>query len=171
MKKSVLFLFVLIPFIYSGCGKGIEPEPEKIREGFGGNIIFSGEWPDSVTRTHIVVFKDPLLAASDFNAFNLAFVGLNIPKGTVILNYSTLDSALYPVNTKLQAGTYSYIAVAQQSTLNLTLNRSDWFVAGVFYVPGDSTIPGMITVRKGEFLDNIDIRCDFNNPPPQPPGE
>ncbi len=170
MKKEVLAVIFCLIMILSGCGKGIEPEPEKVQEGFGGRITFTGNWPDSITRTHLVVFKDPLLAPSDFNAFNLAFVSIEIPYGTTAFNYSTLDSALYPVNVKLPAGTYSYVAVAQQKTVNLTLNRQDWFVAGVYFIPGDSITPGNVTVYSGEYINSIDIICDFNNPPQQPPG-
>jgi hypothetical protein len=168
--KNYIIIPVCLFLILSGCGKGIEPEPEKKEEGFGGQITFTGTWPDSITRTHIVVFKNPLISASDFNALNLAYVSLEIPYGTTIFNYSTLDSALFPVNTKLATGVYSYVAVAQQKTINITLNREDWFVAGIYYVPADTLTPGIVTVRSGEFSENINIICDFNNPPPQPPG-
>lgn len=170
MKKQVLAVIFCLLIILSGCGKGIEPEPEKTQEGFGGRITFIGTWPDSITRTHLVVFKDPLIMPSDFNAFNLAFVSLEIPFGITSFTYSTLDSALYPVNVKLPAGTYSYVAVAQQKTLNLTLNRQDWFVAGAYFISGDSITPGIITIHSGEFKNGVDIICDFNNPPQQPPG-
>ena len=60
--------------------------------------------------------------------------------------------------------------MAQSKTVDLSLKRSDWFVAGVYYSPGDSTNPGQITITEGVILDSINIICDFDNPPPQPPG-
>jgi hypothetical protein len=153
-----------------GCGKGIEPEPERQPEGFGGTIFFSGQWPQNVTRTHIVAFKNPLNTPNDFNAFNLGYVSLEIPFGVSEFNYSTLDSAIFPINTRLQAGTFSYIGVAQQTTVNLTLNRADWFVIGIYTLPGNDSIPGSVIVPPGEYIDNINIYCDFSSPPPQPPG-
>jgi hypothetical protein len=51
-----------------------------------------------------------------------------------------------------------------------TLNRKDWIVIGLFYSENDSTNPGKIKVNRGQFIDNVNIDCDFNNPPPQPPG-
>jgi hypothetical protein len=168
MKYLYMLLFAILT-VY-GCGKGIEPEPEREAEGFGGKILFSGAWPDSVTRTHLVVFKDPLLTEGDFNIFNLAFVSMEIPYSVNEHNYSSLDSALFPINNKIQDGTYRYVAVAQQKTPELTLNRSDWFVVGVFYSTGDTLNPGTLVIRPDQFTDGINIICDFSNPPPQPPG-
>jgi len=169
MKYLLLALIAFITII-SGCGKGIEPEPEEVSEGFGGTVYFIGEWPDSITRTHIVVFKSPLLSEADFNAFNLAYVSTEIPYGTAQFNYSSLDSSLFPINSKISSGTYYYVSVAQQKTVNLTLNRSDWFVAGVYYNQGDTLIPGTLVIPEGGFTGNVNIYSDFNNPPPQPPG-
>ena len=70
-QVSKLSLFLIVVIFYS-CDKGIEPLPSNdLRTGFGGRITFIGQWPDSVTRTHLVVFKDPLISVSDFNVFNL----------------------------------------------------------------------------------------------------
>jgi hypothetical protein len=165
-SSKLIILFVSILTIQ--CGKGIEPEPEKQPEGFGGTVYFAGEWPQNVTRTHIVVFKNPLVTPADFNALNLAYVSMEIPYGVQEFNYSTLDSAIFPVNIKLQAGTYSYLAVAQQTTPVITLSRADWYVAG-FYSAGNDSLPGTVTFSPGQYRDQVNIFCDFNAPPPQPP--
>jgi hypothetical protein len=168
------FLRVLIILIVSisaiQCGKGIEPEPEMREAGFGGMIFFSGDWPENVTRTHIVAFKNPLNNGADFNAFNLGYVSFEIPYGVTEFRYSTLDSSLFPINEELKPGTYSYVAVAQQTTEELTLNRADWYVTGIYLQPESDSIPGVISFQEGEFLDNVNIYCDFASPPPQPPG-
>lgn len=169
--KYYLYAIIIFAALITGCGKGIEPEPEKTNEGMGGKVLFKGVWPDSISRTHIVIFKTPLTSSADFNIANIAYVSLEIPYGVTEYSFSTADSCIFPINAKLSAGTYSYIAVAQQKTQNLTLNRADWFVAGVYYAPGDSLNPGIIKVNSGQFIGNINITCDFNNPPPQPPGE
>jgi hypothetical protein len=167
--RKIYQLLLVITFLFFGCGKGIEPEPEKDVEGFGGKVTFTGQWSPDVTRTHIVAFKQPLNSAADFNILNLAYVSLEIPYGVNEFFYSTPDSAIFPINTKVPAGTYSYIAVAQQVSDSLSLSRADWFVVGVYY-GSDSTSPGIVTVEPGEYRDNINIHVDFNSPPPQPPG-
>jgi hypothetical protein len=170
MRKKYL-ITLIIPVIFYACDKGIEPLPEEERgTGFGGKISFIGQWPDSVTRTHLVVFKDPLNAVADFNIFNLRFVSNEIPFGTLEYNYSSLDSSVIPGEGEFQQGDYAYVAVAQQTTVDVSLNRNDWFVVGVFYKDGDTTQPGILTIPPDTFVDNINITCDFNNPPPQPPG-
>ena len=174
IKKLFLNLFfcgIVLCLSGGSCDHGIEPKPIVAEPpGFGGTITFSGEWPDSITRTHIVVFKDPLLSASDFNIFNLKFVSNEIPFGTRTYVYSSRDSSFVPGTGLFEPGTYAYVAVAQQFTENLSLLRRDWFVAGVYYANGDTTQPGTLVIPDSTFIQFINITCDFNNPPPQPPG-
>ncbi|NWF89503.1 MAG: hypothetical protein HXY50_08575 [Ignavibacteriaceae bacterium] len=162
--KSLLPIILLSVFLFS-CGEGIAPEPIK-QTGFSGSVTFVGDWPLGVTRTHIVVFKDPLLTAGDFNAFNLKFVSVEIPYGSTVFNYNSADTAVVPIGE----GEFSYVAVAQQKTLNVSLNRKDWFVVGVYYAGGDTTKPGKLTIPQNTLVRGININCDFNNPPIQPPG-
>ncbi len=165
------YLFFILIIFLAGCDKGIAPVSEETQQaGFSGTINFIGTWPDSVKRTHIVVFKDPLNSAADFNAFNLRYVSLDIPFGTRVFNYSSLDSALVPQTGQLQPGEYSYVAVAQSSTPQISLNRQDWVVVGLYTDPNDSTKPGKLIIPNNTLVRGINITCDFNNPPPQPPG-
>ena len=172
IKKILLipFLFLLI----ISCDSGIEPKPEPDFEqisGFKGSVTFSGEWPDSIKRTHIVIFKNPLLQASDFVITNLRFISNEIPFGSLTYNFSSLDSAVIPpAPGPIEPGEYSYVAVAHQATENLSLARRDWFVSGIYYSNGNTTIPGIMLVPEDRMVENINIVCDFNNPPPQPPG-
>jgi hypothetical protein len=156
---------LILLIINLSCGEGIAPEPI-VQTGFSGTVSFVGNWPQGITRTHIVVFKDPLLTAGDFNAFNLKFVSIEIPYGSQVFDYNSADTAVVPISE----GEYSYVAVAQQKTLNVSLNRKDWFVVGVYYAGGDITKPKMLVIPQNTLVKNINIICDFNNPPPQPPG-
>ena len=165
MKYFSFILPLILLIITISCGEGIAPEPI-VQTGFSGTITLTGNWPEGITRTHIVVFKDPLLSAGDFNAFNLKFVSIEIPYGSTVFNYNSADTAVVPISE----GEYSYVAVAKQKTPSVSLNRKDWFVVGVYYTGGDTTRPGKLVIPKNTLVKNINIICDFNNPPPQPPG-
>jgi hypothetical protein len=170
-KKIKYIFFILILILLIACDKGIEPKDENEQTGFGGTVTFIGEWPADIKRTFIVVFENPLLAPSDFTIDNLKFLSLEIPLGVQTYKFSSLDSSYIPQNPgPFLPGTYSYVAVAYQTTENLSLARRDWFVSGVYYANGDTTQPGEITINENVFLDNVNIVCDYDNPPPQPPG-
>lgn len=166
-KYVIKYLFTLpiAAHLFISCDEGLAPEPIKAA-GFSGTITFIGNWPEGVTRTHIVVFKDPLLSASDFNAFNLKFVSEEIPYGVSVYNYNSTDTAI----VKISEGEFSYVAVAQQKTPNVSLNRKDWFVVGIYYANEDTTKPGKLIIPANTLVKNINITCDFDNPPQQPPG-
>lgn len=157
-------------FLTISCDHGIEPL-EAETSGFSGTINFISQWPDSVKRSFLVVFKNPLLSDSDFTILNLKYLSREIPLGASVNNFSSLDSAFIPPDPgPFPAGTYAYVAVVQQSTPNLSLARKDWFVSGVYYTIGDTTQPGKMIIPDSTFVRNINITVDFNNPPPQPPG-
>ncbi len=168
MKKSLILILAVLLFV-SGCDKGIAPpaaEEQQQQAGFEGTITFKGAWPEGVTRTHLVVFENSLLSPQDFNILNLKFISKAIPYGVEEFNYSSLDSAVIPISS----GKFSYVAVAQSKSENLSLNRSDWYVIGVYYTGGDSAKPAILTIPDKTLIKDINITCDFNNPPPQPPG-
>ena len=173
---SIIIICFFMILISCDADHGIAPKPCEIIEhesettGFNGRITFVGTWPDTIKRTHIVMFKDPLLTLLDFNIFNLKYVSLEIPFGSVNHNYNSADSSFWPLDGIIEAGEYSYIAVAQQSTLEYSPSREDWFVVGVYYAEGDTTTPGILTIPENINVDGINILCDFDNPPPQPPG-
>ena len=166
-------LIILVIFILYGCGGGIVPATDSDSlqpEGFSGAVIFTGSWPDSVKRTHIVVFRDPLDSVADFNIFNLSFVSQEIPFGAVYYAYTSLDTGFVPVGGLIPVGEYSYVAVAQSFSEEVSFSRKDWVVVGVYYSPDDSSRPGKLIIPKGQVVQDINIKCDFDNPPPQPPG-
>ncbi|HVO74346.1 MAG TPA: hypothetical protein VMT35_10015 [Ignavibacteriaceae bacterium] len=163
MSKALLTVVLSLLLLFNGCDKGISPEEVT---GFSGTISFIGEWPDSIARTHLVVFENPLNSINDFNPFNLRYVSLEIPYGTRIYKYNSADSAYVPIS----AGSYSYVAVAQSKKPVLSLDRKDWFVAGLYYSGNDMINPGKLIIPENTMVTNINIIVDFNNPPPQPPG-
>jgi hypothetical protein len=172
-KKHFLcsaIILILMLHAFACNDHGIEPRgPES--SGFGGRITFINEWPDSVKRSFIVVFEDPLLSDSDFTIFNLKYLSREIPLGVPVYNFSSLDSSYIPPEPgPFPAGSYAYVAVVQQSTDQLSFARKDWFVSGVYYANNDTTTPGTMVIPDSTFVRDIDITVDFNNPPPQPPG-
>ena len=119
-------------FLYS-CDEGVEPEEQPT--GFTGTITFVGEWPDSIQQSRIVLFQEPLDEVSDFNAVNLKFASNPIPIGVTSYNYNTTEIAEYGGVTE---GEYSYLAVAQSTSAELSLSRSAWVVAGLYYANGNT---------------------------------
>jgi hypothetical protein len=169
--KILASLIFLVLFLSCNSDNGIAPKPYVPETtGFSGRVTFLGNWPDSIQRTHVVMFKDPLLFPSDFTILNLRFIGWEIPFGVGYYIYSSADSSYFPPDGIIEAGEYSYIGVAQQSSAELSLSRKDWIVAGVYYAEGDTSQPGKITLHENTMVRNINITCDFDNPPPQPPG-
>ncbi len=176
MKKiftavSISLLIILIS-LNSGCDGGISPTSANNslqQAGFSGTITFMGTWPDSVTGTYLVVFQNELKSLSDFNILNIKYVSIEIPFGLTTFNYSSLDSAYLPQQGHLADGEYEYVAVAQLTSPTISVNRKDWRVAGVYYANNDYSHPGKLVIPPDTYVRNINIICDFNNPPPQPP--
>ncbi len=170
LSISILCFFMML--VSCDSEHGIAPKPIVDTEfGFGGNIVFYGAWPDSVKRIILVVFKDPLINPGDFVITNIGFLSFELPLGVQTYQYSSLDSALIPlIPDDIPPSVYHYVAVVQQSTDELSLDRRDWFVTGVYYANVDTTAPGVLTIPEDAYVDDINIYCDFENPPPQPPG-
>lgn len=170
MKKLFKYLLFVVPLIiFFGCDKGIVPasiQEEQQKAGFSGTISFEGTWPDSVNWTLLVVFKNPLTSPSSFNVLNVGYISHPIAYGIKDINFSTVEDTGY---VPISAGTYSYVAVAQSYKTILSLNRSDWHIVGIYYSNNDTTAPGKLIIPDNTIVNNINIRCDFNNPPSQPP--
>lgn len=170
-RKIKIIVPVLILFSFVACDKGIEPKDENEPTGFSGTVTFVSEWPAEVKRAFVVVFKDPLLAATDFSITNLKFLSLEIPLDISSYRFSSLDSSFIPTNPgPFLPGRYAYVAVAYQTTDQLSLARKDWYVVGIYYAFGNTSDPATMVVTENIFLKDINITCDFNNLPPQPPG-
>lgn len=171
MIKEIIWFFTLTALLLiNGCDKGIEPEPEKPTgpSGFSGKITFVGSWPEGIKRTHLVVFKNPIQKSEDFFPPNLSFVSDSIPYKSTEFSYNSIENNFLPI-LQLVPGEYSYVVVAQSKTPEISLDRKDWFVVGVYCVNGDQTKPAKLIIQANKITENINIVVDFNNPPPQPP--
>lgn len=167
MKINVVFILIIIAI--AGCDGGLAPTSSDIanKTGFGGNVTFIGEWDPEVTQTNIVLFKDSLLSAEDFNIVNLRYLSTAIPLNSNEYSYNTIDSLLFG---DVVAGKYSYLAVVQSKAKEISFDRKDWFVVGVYQSEEAGSVSGEIIVEENKFKFDVNIICDFNNPPPQPPG-
>ncbi len=170
MKKFLKYTLVILPLIFIfGCDHGIVPatlQEEQQKAGFSGNISFIGAWPDSVKWTLLVVFKNPLTSSASFNVFNVGYISHPLPNGIKEINFSTFQDTGY---VPISAGIYSYVAVAQSYKTVLSLNRADWHIVGIYFSNNDTTTPGKLNIPDNTMVNNINIKCDFDNPPPQPP--
>lgn len=165
-KLIKIFLILIIPFLYS-CDKGIEPYPEETGPditSFEGKVTFVGAWPEGINRTYIVVFSEP----SRFDVNTLQYIIGPIPYGVSEFNYNSIENNLGLI-PKLAAGEYPYVIVAQSKTPELSLQRQDWTVAGIYFNQGNTSSPGILKIEQGKVVSGINITCDFNNPPVQPP--
>lgn len=168
-KKLILFIAYFSLVIFTSCGGGLEPSgPVTELPGFSGKVTFVGDWPEGIQRAHLVVFRNPLNTVGDFNPLNLAFVGDSIPIGASSYSYDSQANRLADI-FEITPGDYSYTAVAISYSAEILLDRSSWYVIGVYYANSDTIAPGKFSVFEKSITKNIDIICDFNNPPPQPP--
>ncbi len=173
--RKLIFTLVIVALIQfmGGCDKGIEPgavdnTPPGVT-GFGGTVTFTGNWPAGIKRTHLVVFKSPIVTSEDFLPPNLSFVVDSIPNGSRQFTYNSVDNNFISV-FKISPGNYKYVVVAQSKTPDISLDRKDWFVVGVYSIGNDQSQPATMTIREGKMTTGVDVKVDFNNPPPQPPG-
>ena len=168
---SLLLLFAIL-VIAGGCGKGIEPEPENEilpgQTGFRGRVTFTGSWPAGVKRTHLVVFKNEIVSGSDFFPPNLAFVIDSIPYRSEVFNFNSVDDNFIPLFI-LTPGNYRYVVIAQSSTPEISLERKDWTIVGLYNLGGDQSKPKTLTIENGKITSGVEISVDFSAPPPQPP--
>lgn len=162
-----MVLFALILLI-NGCDTGIEPGEPIVPGGFSGTVAFTGTWPTGVKRTHVVVFKNPIQKTEDFFLPNLSFVVDSIPYNSNTFNYNSLANSFVNI-LQLWPGEYKYVVVAQSNTPEISFQRKDWWVVGVFCLNNDQSKPASLLIRSGQITPNVNINVDFNNPPPQPP--
>lgn len=168
MKLLTAYLILITVLVLQSCDGGLSPENvEAITPGFSGKIIFKGNWPQDIQSTYIILFKDSLKDADDFNATNLKYVSAPIPNGTREFDFNTLEDISFGA---VLPGRYAYLAVAQSASPIISLVRSAWTVAGVFHDKENNYPEGTIVIPENTFIENIEILCDFDNPPDQPPG-
>ncbi len=192
MKHSLFVLLLLsaILAMYSGCDQGLAPLPPpppidpNAPTGFGGTIYFRN-WPhiDSVDNVvwelRLAIFKQiPVDTSGLFNELlrgnvliypqigQTAFSKRDPRDSTGRTLRDTIQYEIY-FTTDLDSlpKSYNYAAMAWRFSPNLFV---DWKPAGLYATQPYGFTPKTITVRKNIFLRNIDIYCDFRNPPPKP---
>ncbi|OGU35845.1 MAG: hypothetical protein A2068_06085 [Ignavibacteria bacterium GWB2_35_6b] len=169
VRQIFIIIMVIIFIALTSCDKGIEPYPSETEidiTSFEGKVTFTGAWPDSIARTYIVVFSEP----SRFDVTTLQYIIGPVPYGVTEYNYNSIENNLGLI-PKLNAGSYPYVIVAQSKTPELSLQRKDWTVAGIYFNEGNTTTPGILNIENGKVTKDININCDFNNPPVQPPAK
>ena len=178
MRKIFLLIVICSLFCFiGGCDKGIEPEPENPnmldKTGFSGKVTFTGNWPADIKRTHIFVFKNPILSSQDFSFENLGFVVDSIPYRSSEFIFNSVQQNYISRNFlptfDIPPGDHSYVVVAQSTTPEISFDRKDWVIVGVYNIGGDQSKPKVLTIQNGKMTAGVDIIVDFNNPPPQPP--
>ena len=167
-RRILVFVTLLAIILISACDKGIAPGEPSGPVGFEGKVTFVGTWPDSIKRTHVVVFKNPILTSDDFFPPNLSFVVDSIPYRSSEYSFNSLEDNYIPL-FQLAPGNYSYVVVAQSKTPDISLARKDWFVVGVYCLNGHQNNPTTLSILPGRVTTDVNIIVDFNNPPPQPP--
>lgn len=164
-------LYIFIGLIFISCGKGLSPSSpdEEVLSGtgFSGTITFEGSWDDSIKWTVFILFKDSLKSESDFIITNFKYVSSPIPFGVNSYSFNTLtDSSALNLITP---GEYDYLCVAQSKVEMLSLSRDAWFIAGIYAKESLPSEARKLQITDGLLVEDVNILCDFDNPPPQPP--
>jgi hypothetical protein len=156
--------------LLAACDGGLAPPPP-VELGFSGTVYFTpGSWPtDSLI--NLWIFASQIYPLDSTKVYSGLFSVPNTiflyPSINQSLPLSEVDSI--PYSFPLSSGTYKYVGVIQQVSLDL-INRG----VRVFRVVGfykDSTNlsqPGSVIVNDNYQVRGIDIQVDFRNPPPQP---
>ncbi len=172
--RSILIALLTILVFYSGCDEGLTLDPS----GFRGTITFSN-WPppDSVWELRLVAFKrQPTDSSGLFAEWLKGNVLVHPPIGTpAFKKFRTdstnlfVDSIRYSVTLHGIAvdepETYVYVALAWRYTQNVF---TDWRPAGLYLAQPNTFVPRELVIRKHEYVQDVNIHCDFRNPPPKP---
>lgn len=143
----------------SGCDQGLQPLVHQ--HGLAGTVYFTN-WPpaDSLLDLRLVAFRNYPSGnlVQEILGGNARYTDTLKPFGSDSIRYSLI---LDP----LPAGTYRYIAVAEQYGPNL---YSDWRIVGLYWDSADTTRPGIVDVPADQIVQGINIRADFRKiiPPP-----
>lgn len=152
-------LLLVLSVGLAACDSGIAPPDEE--PGFGtlrGTVLFASadpaDWPppDSL--------RDLRFVALPFVPRDTADIFSNLTElvfSPGLARFVAVDSFLID---SVKAQVYPFSGVAQQFSRNLF----DWRPVGLYEANG-----GAFTIRSGE-TTHVEVRVDFRNPPPFPPG-
>jgi hypothetical protein len=164
-RHLVATLGILL-ILQSGCDEGLAP-PETTGQpatgSFTGLVTFIG-WSavDSLYDLRLVAFT--VFPPTD--VIDEVLQGRAVvypPLGAGPLAMRGADSITYTLD--LSPGVYPYVAIAQQFGPDLF---ADWRPVGQYDLDTNLAVPSPVSVSAGASTTGIDIRVDFENPPPDP---
>jgi hypothetical protein len=166
MRYLVLAILCLL---LTACDSGLAPPPP-LELGFSGTVYFTpGSWPtDSLISLQI--FASQIYPLDSAKVYSGLFASPNTifvyPSLSVSLPfYDTTLSYSFP----LHAGTYKYVGVIQQTSIDLAGYGIRVFrVVGFYKDSTNFSQPGIVEVNDTAWVKGINIDVDFRNPPPQP---
>ncbi|KER09589.1 MAG: hypothetical protein HY22_10870 [[Candidatus Thermochlorobacteriaceae] bacterium GBChlB] len=163
-------VFSLLGLSWAACGNGLEPdfraESANARGRFRGTITFRN-WPppvpdslqpDSLRELLFVVYRTPPSAALFLDPNNLA--------DTIFLRRAFYRPT-FQIDREIAAGTYQYVAVAQQFR-GFVLDPNNWRPVGVFGGSPSNPTGAPMVIQPNQITTNVDIDVDFWRPLPFP---
>ena len=157
----------LILALLSSCDDGLGPISNP--SGISGVLRFKN-WPraDSVQELRLVAFKQyPHDSTLLLLEYALGRAAVYPPIGSTAFP-KFLDSIPYSFTTEhttLQVDKYDYIVVAWRYGRNPLV---DWRPAGVYTIEPSTFNPAPVRILLHRIIPEINIECDFSNPPPRP---
>ncbi|MBS4029572.1 MAG: hypothetical protein KGZ58_13165 [Ignavibacteriales bacterium] len=167
-----VFTFCFITFLFglnSGCNHGLEPYRETA--GFGGTIIYRGNWPSPDS---VIIVR--LIASKISPPFNIDTVFVRVLRGDSVFLFPpdlNLIASLPKDTTQtsyeffLPPGTYKYVAVAILVCPDI-LSTQCFRIVGVLTENQTTFEPKKLIVPLNTFIRNQNIVVDYENLPPQP---
>lgn len=164
-RRSGFPLIVLLASVLEyGCDQGLAPQIQVQQTppyGISGTIHFRN-WPppDSILDIRLAILQRYPVQ----DIFNEILQGR--ARYTPTLAPYGADSLTYTlIVAPLPTGVYPVVGVAEQFGPNI---RTDWRVVGLYYIKGDTTTPGSVTIPPDSIVPRIDVTVDFLHPPPFP---
>ncbi len=162
-------VLTILCVMLAACDGGLAPPPP-MEFGFSGTVHFTpGSWPtDSLI--NLWIFASQIYPLDSAKVYS----GLFASPSTIFVYPSLSGTLPFYVDSlsysfPLHSGTYKYIGVIQQVSLNLIHRGIRVFrVVGFYKDSTDSSKPGIVIVNDNYQVKGIDIDVDFQNPPPQP---
>jgi hypothetical protein len=162
-------VLIILCMLLAACDGGLAPPPP-MELGFSGTVYFTpSSWPtDSLI--NLWIFASQIYPLDSAKVYS----GLFASPSTIFVYPSLSGTLPFYVDSlsysfPLHSGTYKYVGVIQQVSLDL-INRGIrvFRVVGFYKGSTDSSQPGIVIVNDNYQVKGINIDVDFRNLPPQP---
>lgn len=158
---------VLAAALASGCDGGLEPPavpPEPVPTGSMSGTVRFTHWDSAGTVLDLRLVAFRFFPPGDIVQEVLQGRAVVYPPlGWPPLATPGIDSLAYTFF--LPAGTYAYVAVAQQYGPDV---MNDWRAVGQYDLDSNLTVPSAVTIRPDSATQGVDISVDFTDLPPPP---